>query len=182
MTDQTDDQAQGQEPAAPETETPDAELRRTRQEAQNLRRRLRDAEARAAEVTTAADAAAAAHTAELARQREELTTAIREQTARRVLHTQAADRGLPDPEVAWKLLDRGRIEFDDANEPANLQPLLDELLQQHPVLVGAAGTPRRANPQTPRLTAGFTRDTLRKMSADQINANWDAIQATLTKG
>ncbi len=103
------------------------------------------------------------------------------------LHAERAARrlGLVDEDAAFRLLDVERIEFDEAGHPANIEALMKELAERRPWLCavrdGAGAASSGASPTNPSRD-GFrtlTRDAIRRMSPDEINANWDAVEAAL---
>ena len=101
------------------------------------------------------------------------------------LHVERAARrmGLVDEDAAFRLLDLDRIEFDAAGQPANIEALMQELLERRPWL-GAGAFSNRASPTNPSRDGQrtLTRDAIRRMSPDEINANWDAVAAALRSG
>lgn len=115
------------------------------------------------------------------------------ETERRALTTQAeVERqarklGIVDEDAAARLIDTGQITYDDAGKPVNVEALLAELVRARPWLK-AADQPQSTAPTSPtnaqRTNAGrtLTRADIAKMTPDQINANWDAVQEVLKSG
>ncbi len=56
--------------------------------------------------------------------------------------------GIVDPDAAYKLLDKGAIEYGDNGKPVNVEVLLQGLLKDKPYLGGGGASP--ANPQKRR--------------------------------
>jgi hypothetical protein len=92
--------------------------------------------------------------------------------------SQAATK-VADVDVALSLLDKTKIQYDEAGNVANLDDLLKDLIAAKPFLAGVQ-TPSPTNPTNPpREGAKFTREQIAKMTPDEINANWDEVQAVL---
>ena len=109
----------------------------------------------------------------------ELEARLREVTFAAEASRAARALGLVDEEAAVRLLDRSGVELDAAGKPTNLEALLADMARKRPWLAGQPPAPAStaANPALPR--PGLTRDDVRRMTAEQINANWDAVQAAL---
>ncbi|MCC6727894.1 MAG: hypothetical protein IT208_00985 [Chthonomonadales bacterium] len=107
-------------------------------------------------------------------EREELLTRLEvERHARRL--------GLVDEEAAWRLLDAAAVERDAAGRPTNVEALLREMARARPWLAAAeppGGGVSAANPAGGRGVR-LSRDEIRRMTPEQINANWAAVQAAL---
>ena len=90
--------------------------------------------------------------------------------------------GVVDEDAAFQLLDRSRVEWDETGAPANVETLLEELLRRKPWLRQPREVPAPAvnltNParEAPRR---LTREAIRRMTPEEINANWEAIEAAL---
>lgn len=98
----------------------------------------------------------------------------------------ARREGIVDEDAAFRLLDTGRVELDGSGRPVNVEALIKELVTERPWLIGGPGgapAPHEtsASPANPPRdgTRRMTHDDLRRMTPEQINANWDAIQAAL---
>jgi hypothetical protein len=90
----------------------------------------------------------------------------------------ARDLGLVDEDAAVRLLDRAAVQTGDDGRPVNLPTLLAEMARKRPWLAGRSAEPATAaNPAAPRRR--LTRDDVRRMTADEINADWDAVQQAL---
>lgn len=86
--------------------------------------------------------------------------------------------GIVDEDAAFQLLDRDRIECDETGRPANVDRLMEELIAQRPWLVRSeAGTSVTNPPRDGFRTLSL--DAVRRMSPEEINDNWEAIQAAL---
>ena len=170
---------------------PEAEriIRELRQEAAGHRKRAAEAEAelnglKAGQMSDAEKAAKALADATAARE-----AAVAELRATRLqLAVEAAGRtlNLHEPTIAGRLIDAAAVQWD-GDKPTNVDTLLAEVVkgrewltnanQQAPAggqapapAVGAPGTqPRR-----------LTRADVQRMTSDQINANWEAVQAALS--
>lgn len=104
----------------------------------------------------------------------------REQALQIAVQAAVQKAGIVDAEVALALV-RGRIEFDAQGAPQGVEAALTELAQQKPFLKGqpaSGGSP--TNP--PRAGTMLTKEAISKMTPEQINANWPAVQAALEKG
>jgi len=118
----------------------DAEKAALRKEAAKYRRELRAAEAKLREH----EQAKLSETERLQQRVKELEGEVEQarkkaQTAALRSHvSQAAGRlGFQNPTVAYRLLDLDKLEFDDDDEPKNLDALLRELLRSEPYLARA---------------------------------------------
>lgn len=144
----------GQAPAAgaqqqPSTESPDdraarleRELGEARKEAASYRTKasaLERAQAEAAQAGMTEAERTAAKQAELERANTELLGQLREQGVRTAAVEAATKLGYRSPDVAYRLLNRAELEFNDAGQPKNVERLLRELLQAEPYLGKAAG-------------------------------------------
>jgi len=96
----------------------------------------------------------------------------------------ARQAGIVDADAAFRLLDTSRLERGPTGSPANVGPLLEQMTRERPWLLGASTTAddRTASPaNAPRDgLRRLTRDDLRRMTPEQINANWEAIEAALS--
>lgn len=121
-------------------------------------------------------------TAQLAEaQKREATTAarLREQALQLAVQAAAQKVGIVDAEVALALVRNG-IEFDGDGVPQGVEAALTALAQAKPFLKAQASGGSPTNP--PRAGATLTKEAISKMTPDQINANWPAVQAALEKG
>lgn len=88
----------------------------------------------------------------------------------------AAKLGIVDPDAAFKLLDKGAIEYGDDGRPKNTEALLMAMLKERPYLAGTGSSV--TNPGKDRT---YTREEIEKMTPEQINKNWDAIKSYLER-
>jgi hypothetical protein len=90
----------------------------------------------------------------------------------------ARELGLVDEDAAVRLLDRAAVQTGDDGRPVNLPALLADMARKRPWLAGGTAEPATAaNPAASRRR--LTRDDVRRMTADEINADWDAVQIAL---
>lgn len=116
--------------------------------------------------------------AELERQHVDEERERQERTLRYEAMLMAGKLGLVDPDAAYRLLDLTAIEYDDNGKPSNLEQAMNDLVKQRPYLK-AAGATSATNPPRDRQT--LTLEAIQKMTPDQINANWEAVQAVLQR-
>ncbi|NLH99265.1 MAG: hypothetical protein GX446_07205 [Chthonomonadales bacterium] len=90
----------------------------------------------------------------------------------------ARQMGIVDEDAAFRLLDRDRIECDETGRPANVERLLAELAEQRPWLVRSDSAPSVTNPPRDGFRT-LSLSAIRRMTPDEINDNWEAIQAAL---
>ena len=113
----------------------------------------------------------------LEKEKEVLLASQKTRTAQYDVAVKAAKMGIVDPDAAYRLMDQGKIEFDDAGTPTNTEALLQDLIKNKPYLVGSGSSAVNPAKQLPT----FTRDQIEKMSPEQINKNWDAIKGFLER-
>ena len=89
----------------------------------------------------------------------------------------SAKLGIVDAEVALALI-RGTIEFDNDGKPQGVEAALSKLLADKPYLKAGTST-SPTNP--PRQGTTLTKADIEKMTPEQINENWEAVQAALAK-
>lgn len=165
------------------------EAKKLRSEANSLRQRLRNAEARAKEFD---DFKAQQETAKLTeterwqKQATELqskydsdTVALTERIVRYEVERQAAKLGIIDPDAAAQLIDWDTLEYDEDGTPKNADTLLKDLLKSKPYLAGkiaqtagGATNPGRASANTAQLSW----DIITKMTPEQYEARRAEIQ------
>jgi len=169
----------GQEP---EEERFDAEyVRGLRREAAEYRKRLRELEAKvkADEDAKLTEAERLQNRlAELERQQAEYERERQERTLKYEIMLAANKLGIVDADAAYKLLDLAQVEYADDGTPKNLDRVLASLVKARPYLVGGGSGTSTTNPAR---QATLTMDTIRRMTPDEINKNWDAVQAALSK-
>lgn len=167
---------------APETERFDAEyVKQLRAEAASTRVKLRELETRF-------KAEEDAKLSELEREkkaRTELESKLqaleneRKQSALRFSVTSTAQKlGIVDTDAAMKLMDADKLTYNETGEPVNVEAALRELVKARPWLVSPASTASATNPQRGGKST-ITKAQLAAMTPEQINANWDAVQALL---
>lgn len=61
----------------------------------------------------------------------------------------ATKLNIVDPDAAYRLLDAGAIEFDDAGDPKNIAALLTDLVKAKPYLIAQTATASSGNPMNP---------------------------------
>jgi len=92
-----------------------------------------------------------------------------------------------DPDAAVRLMDLNQLERDDEGRPTNVGELLKKLVEDRPYLKGkAAAVPPPpvdpTNPTKPETGAKYTKEKLRSMSPDEINADWAEISKQMKAG
>lgn len=189
--------AQGTAPDAQAGQAPeeafDAERARAliaklREEAKEATKRLKafDAERQQAEEAKLSEAERQTkRIADLERQQAERERAAQERILRYEVQLAAQQHGLVDPDAAVKLLDWGRVEYDDAGQPTNLSTLLKDLVKTKPYLAaqpatGPAASPANPARQTPSASRTFTVSQLRDFRF--YEANKAEIQQAMREG
>lgn len=118
------------------------ELAEARREAAGYRTRASAAE-KAAEAAATAGMSEAEKQAAEARKLTEQNAALQRQLQDQIIRgtaLEAATRlGYRNPDVAYRLLDRAQLEFNDEGAPKNVEKLLRELLAAEPYLAKANG-------------------------------------------
>lgn len=182
----------GQEPAVtestdhePEAPTLDAdaikaELARARKEAAKYRAELRqyqDAEeARKREAMTAAEKLQADFEA-LQAKFVKAEADRRDALIRSAVTTAASNAGFVDVEDAMRLLPTEELEVD-GDMVHGVDELVAKLVASKPYLTKRQGAPSPTNPSSP---SRLTLDAVKRMSPQEINANWAAVQDVLSK-
>lgn len=104
---------------------------------------------------------------------------VRERTIRAEVRLAAVAAGIVDPEAAYRLLDLDQVALNDDGEPTNIDKLVAQLLKDKPYLGGrSAQSGPAGNPGSGR-PAVLTMDEIRRMTPEQINANWAAVQQAM---
>ncbi len=121
-----------------------SEARELRRELQTLRKRAKEAEEKVQNAESAnlselerAKRKVAALEQEIAKRDER----EREHTVQDAAMSAAVKLGYRNPEVAFRLLDRDAIEFNDTGRPKNVERLLKDLAEKEPYLVKPATGP-----------------------------------------
>lgn len=128
-----------------------------------------------------------AHAEERARAAEERARLLE---VRLAVERWARQAGVVDEDAAFRLLDLERLEFDDGGTPTNVEQVLGQMLEERPWLRGTherepqsdtAGDSDPASPANPPREDSrlLTIEAIRRMSPEEINANWTAIEAAL---
>jgi small-conductance mechanosensitive channel len=149
------------------------------------RTRLRELEERirafeAAQMSEAERLQKRAEEAERAAQ--EAARRLRERTIRAEVRLAAQAAGIVDPEAAYRLLDLDQVQLDDDGEPVNIPALIARLVKEKPYLQARPGGGSPAgNPGSGR-PAVLSLEDVRRMTPEQINANWEAVQAAISRG
>lgn len=118
------------------------ELAEARREAASNRtkaRTLEQQQAAAAQAGMTEAERVAARQQELERANSELQQRLSDQAVRTATVEAATRLGYRSPDIAYRLLDRAELEFNDAGEPKNVDKLLRALLEREPYLAKAAG-------------------------------------------
>jgi type VI protein secretion system component VasK len=120
---------------------------------------------------------AQAQNAELQKQLAQAAEAQKALALQSAIVSMSAKLGIVDADAAFKLLDKGAIEFGDDGKPKNVEALLQAMLKDKPYLSMTGST----SPMNPGKTPSFTDDQIKKMTPEEINKNWDAISAHLER-
>lgn len=118
------------------------ELAEARREAASNRtkaRTLEQQQAAAAQAGMTEAERTAAKQQELERANRELQQRLSDQAVRTATVEAATRLGYRSPDIAYRLLDRAELEYNDAGEPKNVDKLLRALLEREPYLAKAAG-------------------------------------------
>ena len=165
-----------------------AKIKKANNEAAQLRKRLKDAEAKVKGFEDASKSESDKAKDEAA-QAKQTAEKLKGKLITKSIETAAIKLDAHDAETIARLIDRDALEFDDDGEPTNLDDLLDELKTSKPFLFGKtakAPAAPKVNPGKPdsgnQNKGALTRDAIEKMTPDEINKNWDAIQALMKEG
>lgn len=177
----TDGQAQGAGDKAQGQEQFDsAYVKELRQEAADYRRKLREAETR---LKTLDDAQlseaekAQKRIAELEQQATEAKAQLAERALKFDVQAAATKLGIVDADAAYRLLDVKALELADDGTPKNVEAALRALVAAKPYLLGQAAT-AATNPARGSSTK-LTLEQIKGMSAEEINARWPEVQASM---
>jgi len=184
MAEETGGQVQ---PQAPEGQVPDggnvevfdaAYVKQLRDEAASWRRKVKDLEGKVTgletEKLTEAERLKAEAVAAKA-QAQEAQAALRRARAEAVI-SKAAAKHQVDADLLSKLV---TVEFGDDGQPAEIDAAVTALLKGHPYLQAGAVS---LNPTNPQRKGALTLADVRRMTPEQINADWDAVQVALKAG
>lgn len=133
------------------------EAKKLRSEANSLRRRLAEferAQAEAEQAKLSEVEKAQRKVAELEQQIADFQVRERDQRVRLAAVETATRLGFRSPDLAYRVLDRTQLEFNDSGEPKNIEKLLKAVLESDPYLGKGAtgdfgGGPRGASPSGP---------------------------------
>lgn len=152
-------------------------VRRLRAEAADYRRKLRDLEAKVKaeqEAKMTEQEGLRQRLAELEQREAEYQRLLRTRTLEYEVKIQAVQMGVVDPEIVYRLIEPGEIEYDDDGRPKNLEKVLKSLVSARPYLLSTSA----ASPTNPSR-GGLTLDDVRRMSPAEINRRWDEVKRVL---
>jgi len=101
----------------------------------------------------------------------------REALIRAAVTAAASNAGFVDVEDAMRLLPTEEIEVD-GDRVDGVDELVAQLVASKPYLTKRQGAPSPTNPSSP---SRLTLEAIKRMSPQEINANWDAVQDVLSK-
>ena len=96
-------------------------------------------EAEKSELQKAQDRAAA-----LEKEKEALLASQKTKATQYDVAVKAAKLGIVDPDAAYRLMDQGKIEFEEDGSPKNTEALLQDLVKNKPYLVGSGSSAANA--------------------------------------
>lgn len=145
------DESQDDESDDDDAMVPLAKLKKVRNEAKNLRDRLKAAEAKVAELEAAkSDEALVKERDDLKAEVERLTNELSAERLRVHLDKAATESGAIEPSVVGKLVDTSKVEWADGT-PTNLDALIADLKKSYPKLFAPTqGTGNVGNRSEPR--------------------------------
>lgn len=112
---------------------------------------------------------------------EKAKNALKEKAYRALL----AEAGISDKrfDSIIRVTDLSKVEVDNDGNVKDKQPLVDGIKSEWADFVTTQGTQgaKTATPPASDTTKVFTRDDIKKMSAEEINKNWDSIKTSLNK-
>ena len=98
----------------------------------------------------------------------------------------AKDLGIVDPDAAFALADLSKVQVAEDGTVSGVMDALEALVKAKPYLVGKAGQGGVGSGSNPGAGAGgaqtFTREQIKRMTPDEINANWATIQKQMEAG
>lgn len=108
--------------------------------------------------------------------------ALRSERGARLIEQTAAAHGL-DADLLGRLV---KVEFDEHGQPKSLDTAIASLLATYPYLakqsgagVGSMSPSMGTSPANPARPLPLTKAAIERMTPEQINTNWEAIQAFL---
>ncbi len=148
----SDDASEDDESDDEDAMVPLAKLKKVRNEARNLRERLKAAEAKVAELEAVKpDEALVRERDDLKAEVERLTNELHAERLRVHLDRAAAESGAIEPSVVGKLVDTAKVEWGEDGQPTNLDALIADLKTSYPKLfVSAQGTGNVGTRSEPR--------------------------------
>lgn len=137
------------------------ELRASKKALDEAQAKLKEHEdAQKSEIDKANERAQAAEERFQAAERRGRETALRFEVSR-----VAVAQNFADPEDAYRMIDWGKVEFDDAGEPQGVAPLVEQLAKDKPYLLKAA---QQAGPRAPSPTPSANGDG-KTLTGDEAN-------------
>lgn len=85
-------------------------------------------------------------------------------------HAAKPDYAVADPDVAYAMLDRDQVEYDDNGAPSNLADLIPALLEAHPILKATGGRTITPPPAGINAGAGHGTQSGPALTADELEA------------
>lgn len=170
------------EPDAPtlDADAIKAELARARKEAAKYRTELRkfqDAEEARKQASMSAAEKLQAEYEGLQAKYAKAEADRREALIRAAVTAAASNAGFVDVDDAMRLLPTDEIEVD-GDRVAGVDGLVAKLVASKPYLTKRQTAPSPTNPSSP---SRLTLEAIKRMSPQEINANWDAVQDVLSK-
>lgn len=108
---------------------------------------------------------------------------LRDTNTRLAIERAARKLNIVDEDVAYKLLDRDKIKFNDDGEPQNVVELLTALATEKPFLVATQGSGGASGGGSANPGKGgngvLTMDDVKKMSREQIQARREDVEKAL---
>lgn len=138
------------------------EAKKLRQEAQSLRRRMHEYEAKA----KAEEEAKLSETERLKKQLDEVQATLSKKVLDEMKRKAAQQAGLPE-------------QFTDRLHGSTEDELVEDAMTLSRSMPKAA--PAQISPTNPGVTPKLTMDAIKAMTPNEINANWDAVQAVLSR-
>lgn len=105
----------------------------------------------------------------------------RELASRSVVDRAARGLGIVDEEAAWLLMDRSLLVLDDAGMPMNADAVLRDLSAARPWLLPRQDPAPVSVANPPRAPRALSREDVRRMSPEQILANWEQVEEALRR-
>lgn len=138
--DQTeDDESQDDEESEADKEAL-AAIKKVRNEAKNLRKRLKEAEATIADLSSKTDSAIAEERDALRKELDEIKDQIQKDKIIGEIENQAMKMSAIEPQAVARLVDTKLVKFDDDGKPTNIKELLTDTRNQFKRLFGATGS------------------------------------------